>query len=102
MCIRDRYTDGSPVTTDDTIDMSEFPKADNVNQVLIGQGHTETQLGVIAQELESVASNCVKTDDRGVKTVQTDDLFWNMINAIKELSAKNTALEARLATLEGS
>ena len=84
---------GAPVSADDDVDMKEFPLADNVNQVLIGQGHTETQLGVIAQELESVASNCVKTDDRGVKTVQTDDLFWNMINAIKELSAENTALK---------
>ena len=85
---------GAPVSADDIVDMNEFPDADNVKQVLLGQGHTETQLGVIAQELESVASNCVKTDDRGVKTVQTDDLFWNMLNAIKELSAENTALKS--------
>ena len=75
--------------------MSEFPKAGNVNQVLICQGKTGTQLGVIAQELESVAPNCVKTSERGVKTVDPDDLFWHMVNAIKELSAKVTALEAK-------
>ena len=74
--------------------MSEFPNADGVHQVLIGQGKTETQIGIIAQELEVVAPNCVTTNDKGVKTVDTDELFWYMLNAIKELSAKVTALEA--------
>jgi len=96
-----QYSDGSPVTSDDTVDMSEFPKADGVHQVLLCQGKTETQIGIIAQELESVAPNCVNTDERGIKTVNTDDLFWHMLNAIKELSAKNEALEARIKTLEG-
>ena len=51
-----QYKDGSPVTTDDTVDMSEFPKADGVHQVLIGQEKTETQIGIIAQELEAVCT----------------------------------------------
>jgi hypothetical protein len=34
-------------------------------------------------------------------SVNTDPIFWSMVNAIKELSAKNDALEARLTTLEG-
>ena len=89
-----QYNEGSPVSADDTIDMSEFPKADGVEQVLIGQGKTETQIGIIAQELETVAPNCVTTSERGIKTVDTDELFWHMLNAIKELSAKVTALEA--------
>ena len=97
-----QYTDGSPVSTDDTVDMSEFDKADNVNQVLICQGKTATQLGVIAQELESVAPDAVKTNElTGAKTVDADILFWHMLNAIKELSTKNDALEARIKTLEG-
>ena len=89
-----QYSDGSPVSTDDTVDMSEFPNADGVHQVLIGQGKTETQIGIIAQELEAVAPTCVTTTDKGVKTVDTDELFWYMLNAIKELSTKVTALEA--------
>jgi len=89
-----QYSDGSPVTSDDTVDMSEFPNAEGVHQVLIGQGNTSTKLGVIAQELESVAPNCVTTNERGVKTVDDDEIFWYMLNAIKELSAKVTALEA--------
>jgi len=58
------------------------------------------QLGAIAQELETVCPNAVKTETTGVKTIVTDDLIWHMINSIKELSSKNDALEARLAKLE--
>ena len=58
--------------------------------------HPGVQLGAVAQELETVAPRCVKSDLRGVKTVNTDELFWHMINSIKELSAENTALKARL------
>tara|TARA_Y100001938_G_scaffold150989_1_gene244909 strand:+ start:864 stop:4205 length:3342 start_codon:yes stop_codon:yes gene_type:complete len=58
------------------------------------------QLGAIAQELETICPNAVKTEDTGVKRVVTDDLIWHMINSIKELSSKNDALEARLAKLE--
>ena len=76
---------------------TEFDKADNVNQVLICQGKTATQLGVIAQELESVAPDAVKTNElTGAKTVDADILFWHMLNAIKELSTENTAFKARL------
>ncbi len=104
--------------TEAEIDRSEFPKVSTdkytKEEADEGEGtegdykqglaliHPGTQLGVIAQELESIAPNCVKTDHREVKTVSTDDLFWHMINAIKELSTKNTALEARIATLEAA
>ena len=57
---------------------------------------------MIAQEIAEVLPEVVKTQSTGVKTINTDNLTWYMINAIKELSAKNTALEARIATLEGS
>ena len=53
------------------------------------------QLGVIAQELEKILPECVKTQTTGVKTVDSDNLTWYLINAIKELSAKVTALEGK-------
>jgi hypothetical protein len=62
---------------------------------------TGTQIGVIAQELELVLPNCVKTTSSGVKSIITDDITWHMLNAVKELSAKNDALLARIETLEG-
>ena len=51
------------------------------------------QIGVIAQELEEVCPGCVTTLSTGVKTVVTDELFWHMLNAIKELSAQVKELQ---------
>ena len=52
------------------------------------------QLGVIAQELEKILPECVTTQSTGVKTVDSDNITWYLVNAVKELSAKVTALEA--------
>jgi len=46
------------------------------------------QLGVIAQELQMVLPDCVKTESTGVMSVDADNLTWYMVNAIKELKAE--------------
>jgi hypothetical protein len=51
------------------------------------------QLGVIAQELKAVLPECVKTESTGVMSVQSDNLTWYLINAVKELSARVKQLE---------
>ena len=55
---------------------------------------TGTQLGVIAQELQAVLPECVKQESTGVLSVDTDNLTWYMINAIKELKAEFDAYKA--------
>ena len=55
---------------------------------------TGVQIGTIAQEIEKVLPNLVSESSNGVKNVDTDPLIWYLINAIKELSTKVTALEA--------
>ena len=62
---------------------------------------TELQTGVIAQELESVLPNAVTANKTGQKQVNTDPIFWAMVKAIQELSAKNEALLTRIEALEG-
>jgi len=52
------------------------------------------QLGVIAQELQAVLPECVKTESTGVMSVDADNLTWYMINAIKELKAEFDAYKA--------
>jgi hypothetical protein len=52
------------------------------------------QLGVIAQELQAILPECVKTESTGVMSVDTDNLTWYMINAIKELKAEFDAYKA--------
>jgi hypothetical protein len=46
------------------------------------------QLGVIAQELQAVLPDCVKQESTGVLSVDTDNLTWYLINAVKELKAE--------------
>jgi hypothetical protein len=54
------------------------------------------QLGVIAQELQQVLPECVKTESTGVMSVDTDNLIWYAINAIKELKAEVDSLKSQL------
>jgi hypothetical protein len=54
------------------------------------------QLGAIAQELQAILPDCVRTESTGVMSVNTENLTWYLINAVKELNAKVTALEAKL------
>jgi hypothetical protein len=51
------------------------------------------QLGAIAQELKEILPDCVKTESTGVMSVDTTNLTWYLINAVKELNAKITAME---------
>jgi hypothetical protein len=63
---------------------------------------TGTQLGVIAQELQAVLPECVKTESTGVMSVDTDNLIWYAINSIKELKSQLDSVKAELATLKGA
>ena len=57
------------------------------------------QLGAIAQELQLILPECVKTESTGVMSVDATNLTWYLINAVKELSAKVTALESKLGAV---
>jgi len=58
------------------------------------------QVGSIAQEIEQVLPDVVTTNESGIKSVNSDNLTWYLINAVKELSAKNDALSAEVASLK--
>lgn len=57
---------------------------------------TGVQLGVIAQELQQILPECVKTESTGVMTVDTDNLTWYLVNAIKELKAEIDILKGQV------
>jgi len=66
---------------------AEFMKSDSPSDAFVG---------VIAQELEGTAfANCVRTDANGFKIVDTSELTYALINAVKELSSRIEQLEAR-------
>lgn len=49
-------------------------------------------LGVIAQEVEKVVPSAVRTNDKGDKTVEYDQLIGPLIEAVKDLKAANDNL----------
>ena len=62
-------------------------------------------IGIIAQDIEAIDSEYIKINDEGFKAPSQKWGFEHkaaMHNAIKELSAKNDALEARIAALEAA
>ena len=61
---------------------------------------TGVQLGVIAQELQEVLPDCVKEESSGVLSVQSDNLNWYMINAIKDLKALVDAQATEITALK--
>jgi len=60
------------------------------------------QVGVIAQEVENILPDLVKTESTGVKTVDASNLTWYLVNAIKELSKENKDLKSRIEALESN
>ncbi len=64
-------------------------------------------VGVIAQELQKIFPNAVSKDEDGYLRIRTEDIFYAMVNSIKELckqiqdlTAKITGLDKRITALE--
>jgi hypothetical protein len=70
-------------------EITEVPKEQAIQK-------SGVQLGVIAQELQAILPECVKTESTGVMTVDADNLTWYMINAIKELKAEIDQLKGNV------
>jgi hypothetical protein len=59
------------------------------------------QLGVIAQEIETILPDTVTEESTGVKSVNPDNLTWYLVNAVQELSTQVDELKAEIQTLKG-
>ena len=85
----------------DEIDYTEFNEG--VNPDSIGVIDKEgKQLGVIAQEIQEGLPDVVTQSTTGQYTVNPDNVTWYLVNAVKELSAQNEALVARITALESN
>ena len=60
----------------------------------------EPHVGVIAQDLQKIFPNAVKKGADGFLIIRMEDMFYAVINAIKELDAKYQAQEKRINELE--
>ena len=51
----------------------------------------ETKIGLIAQDVEEIIPELVKTNDHGYKSISYEKLTAVLVEAIKELSSKKDA-----------
>ncbi len=79
-------------------------KLDDINQVQIRNynfiGSDHKQIGVIAQELESVFPSLVKTDDEGIKSVKYSIFVPILIKAVQEQQEQIESLKSEIANLK--
>ena len=61
---------------------------------------TDSQIGLIAQDVEKVVPEVVHTSSDGYKNIEYGKLVSVLIESLKELKAQNDALELRLKALE--
>src|ERR1044071_2485289 len=66
----------------------------------VGKQVGSEDAGVIAQEVEAVFPELIETSPEGFKRVNYTRLVGVVIAAVKELKAKNDALEKRVEELE--
>ena len=79
-----------------TID-SALDKVSNLRGVTYNKiGEVETQIGVIAQEVEKVIPEVVKTDEDGMKSVAYANMVGLLIEAIKDLKSEIDDIKSKL------
>ena len=96
-------TEGLDIISQIRVRNFEYKTAEEVTELPTHTAIEKTgvQLGVIAQELQEVCSDCVKEESTGVLSVDASNLTWHMINAIKDLKAELDTVKAELAALKG-
>ena len=66
------------------------------NYVFKNDANNKMRVGVIAQELQNIFPNSVFKDENGYLKINTDEIFYAAINAIKELNNKIKALSKKI------
>jgi len=76
-------------------ELTDFPENMKDSVVVNKEG---TQLGVIAQEINEILPEVVSKneDGNGAWSVNSDNITWYLVNAVKELSAEVKALKAQI------
>ena len=60
----------------------------------------ENHIGVSAQQLQTLIPDAVELQSDGYLTVNTDPVFWTLVNSVKELAQENDQLKAESAQLK--
>ena len=95
------------VTGDSTAGLKEINALEVKNFTYKEDKEKTPHVGVIAQQLQKIFPNSVSKDDKGYLRIKTEEIFYAMVNSIKELckqiqdlTARVTGLDKRITELE--
>ena len=95
------------VSGDNTAGLKEINALEVKNYTFKNDKEKTQHVGVIAQQLQKIFPNAVTKDKDGYLRIRTEDIFYAMVNSIKDLfkqlqdlTAKITGLDSRLTELE--
>ena len=88
------------ITGDNHAGLEEINKLKVKNFTYKDDEKKKPHVGVIAQELQKIFPNSVFKDDKGYLSISQNEIFWAMVNSIKELCAKILGLDKRITALE--
>ena len=76
--------------------LAELKKLDFYNYTFKNDKNKTPQVGVMAQDLQKVFPDAVTTDVYGYLHIRKDEMFYAVINAVKELDARITELVSKV------
>lgn len=95
------------ILSDNTAGLKEINALEVKNYTYKDDKNNTPHVGVIAQQLQKVFPNSVTADEKGFLMIKTEEIFYAMVNSIKELyasildlTAKITGLDKRITELE--
>ena len=95
------------ISGDSTAGLKEINAIEVKNFTYKDDKEKTPHVGVIAQQLQKIFPNSVSKDDKGYLRIKTEEIFYAMVNSIKELckqiqdlTAKVTGLDKRITELE--
>ena len=88
------------ISGDNTAGLAEINKIEVKNYTYKKDEKKTPHVGVIAQQLQKVFPNSVFKGEDGFLRIRTEEIFYAMVNSIKELCAKLQDLAAKITGLE--
>ena len=88
------------VSSDSTAGLKEINALEVKNFTYKDDKEKTPHVGVIAQQLKKVFPNSVIKDKKGYYRIKTEEIFYAMVNSIKELCTQIQTLTAKVAGLD--
>lgn len=88
------------ISGDNTAGLAEINKIEVKNYTYKKDEKKTPHVGVIAQQLQKIFPNSVTKGDDGYLRIRTEEIFYAMVNSIKELCAKLQDLTAKVVGLD--